>query len=287
MKFLQFSFIIILLISCSAKKRAIETNKKEVTTIIQPIDTTTATQNKPKDSSVVKTEIVNEEPIPEHDTTLFYPEAFNHNTWNVLLLKHVSSAGKVNYKGFLKNHKELLHYIDELNNNRPNNDWTKPDKLAYWINAYNAFTVDLILRYYPLKSIKDIKDPWKQRHWKLGDKWYNLDEIEHQVLRKMNEPRIHFAINCASVSCPKLQNSAFNSTHIYEQLTQATKAFLGDLEKNDLSDDPIKLSKIFKWFAKDFSQNTTLIEFLNKYSDETVYSSSKKKFMDYNWNLNE
>ena len=77
--------------------------------------------------------------------------------------------------------------------------------LAFWMNAYNALTIDLILRNYPVDSIKDIKNPWDQRLWKLGDKWYNLNQIEHDILRKMDEPRIHFGIVCASFSCPKLQ----------------------------------------------------------------------------------
>ncbi|TBN05668.1 DUF547 domain-containing protein [Hyunsoonleella flava] len=228
-----------------------------------------------------------EEPILEHDTILYYPEAFNHDSWDDVLEKYVSTDGNVDYSGLKKSRGVLLKYIELLANNTPNNDWTKEDKLAYWINAYNALTIDLILRNYPIKSIKDIKDPWKQRHWKLGKKWYNLDEIEHQILRKMDEPRIHFAIVCASDSCPKLQNDAFTASNLEQQLTKATEEFLSDKSKNDLSDNPIKLSKIFKWFSKDFNQNTNLIDFLNKYSEETVYHSTKIRYMDYNWDLNE
>ncbi|MDC1365318.1 DUF547 domain-containing protein [Algibacter sp.] len=121
----------------------------------------------------------------------------------------------------------------------PNDSCTKEDKLAYWINAYNVLTVDLILRHYPIKSIKDIKKPWDQRYWKLGDKWYNLNEIEHQILRKMNKPRIHFAIVCASFSCPKLQNKAFEPANLYTQLSNATKSFLSDSKRNSISENNI------------------------------------------------
>jgi hypothetical protein len=170
---------------------------------------------------------------------------------------------------------------------QPANSWTREDKLAYWINAYNALTIDLIVRNYPTKSIKDIKDPWNQRLWKFGDKWQNLSDIEHKILREMNEPRIHFAIVCASVSCPKLQNVAFTASNLEEQLTKVTKEFLSDSSKNELSEDSIKLSKIFKWFKKDFEQDSSLIDFLNLYAQVTILSGAKKSFKDYNWDLND
>ncbi|WP_248724114.1 DUF547 domain-containing protein [Seonamhaeicola sp. ML3] len=229
-----------------------------------------------------------EEPIVEHETTLYFPEKISHDSWNGLLAKHVSDKGHVNYKGFKKDKTKLNEYIKLLGNNLPNSEWPKTQKLAYWINAYNAFTIDLILRHYPLESIKDIKNPWKQRYWKLGNKWYNLDEIEHEILRKMDEPRIHFAINCASISCPILLNQAYTPESLEEQLTTMTRRFIADSTKNDLSKDPIELSKIFKWFSKDFQNgDSTLVEFLNTYSDNTIYSSTKRTFKDYNWNLNE
>ncbi|WP_290702080.1 DUF547 domain-containing protein, partial [Lacinutrix sp.] len=198
----------------------------------------------------------------------------------------VSDAGNVNYNSIKSNRKELTNYITALGDNMPNDAWSKEDKLAYWINAYNAMTVDLILRNMPIKSIKDIKDPWEQRLWKLGSKWYNLEEIEHQILRKMDEPRIHFAIVCASFSCPKLQNEAFTASNLETQLTDATKEFLSDTKRNKISKNTIELSNIFKWFKKDFEQDGSLIDFLNKYSDVSITSKAKKSYLDYNWDLN-
>ena len=164
-----------------------------------------------------------------------------HQLWNELLKKHVSEDGNVNYAGFKNDHKDLLGYIRILQISYEKiNSKTKRSKeelLAYWINAYNALTIDLILRNYPTKSIKDIKDPWDQRLWKFGDTWQNLNDIEHKILREMNEPRIHFAIVCASVSCPKLQNTAFTASNLDAQLTNATKEFLADTSKNELSKD--------------------------------------------------
>ena len=211
-----------------------------------------------------------------------------HRSWNVLLNEHVSETGSVDYKGFNADRVKLKAYINELANNVPDdNTASKNEKLAYWINAYNALTIDLILENYPLESIKDIKNPWEQKLWKLGGRTYNLNEIEHDILRKLNEPRIHFAIVCASVSCPKLLNEAFTASNLEEQLTNATKEFLSDSSKNEISKNEIKLSKIFKWFKKDFEQNGSLIDFLNQYSEVKISDSVKKSFKNYDWELND
>ncbi|MBP0903508.1 DUF547 domain-containing protein [Mariniflexile gromovii] len=211
----------------------------------------------------------------------------NHDAWDKLLKKHVSNDGLVNYKTFKTDNKALNNYITSLSEHTPNDATSKEEKLTYWINAYNALTIDLILRHYPTKSIKDIKDPWDQRLWKLGRTWYNLNDIEHKILRKMNEPRIHLAIVCASVSCPKLSNEAFSTVSLEQQLTKATKDFLTDTSKNSISEDTLELSKIFQWFAKDFKQNGDLIDFLNKYSSIKISGKAKINYKDYNWGLNE
>ncbi|MBE9489992.1 MAG: DUF547 domain-containing protein [Bacteroidetes bacterium] len=240
----------------------------------------------------VETETIIEKPIVEDivkaEKIIIKPqEAFNHSAWNDLLQKYVSNQGNVNYKGFKTEHTALKNYIQSLSKNTPTETWTRADKLAYWMNAYNALTVDLIVRHYPLKSIKDINSPWGQRLWKLGSKWYNLEEIEHQILRKMNEPRIHFGIVCASISCPKLQNTAFEASKIEAQLNKATKEFLADTTKNNLSKNSIKISKIFKWFSSDFKENGSLVDFINKYSEIVISQNASKSYKDYDWNLNE
>lgn len=210
-----------------------------------------------------------------------------HKLWDELLKKYVSNSGKVNYNALKENHEELLEYIKILQATYEKRSLTKDESLAFWINAYNAMTIDLILKHYPIKSIKDIKEPWKQRYWKLGNKWYNLNDIEHSILRKMNEPRIHFAIVCASFSCPKLQNEAFSNINLDKQLTRVTKQFLNDSDRNSITENNIELSKIFKWFSSDFKQNGSLIDFLNQYSDITISNKAKISFKTYNWNLNE
>lgn len=214
-------------------------------------------------------------------------EAFDHSMWHELLQAYVSEQGNVNYKAFKANRQPLNNYIKSLAQKMPDDTWTKNDVLAYWINAYNALTVDLIIRNYPLESIKDIKNPWDQRLWKLGKKWYNLDEIEHQILRKMDEPRIHFAIVCASFSCPKLQNYAFTAENLEEQLTESTKTFLGDPKRNRITENRLELSKIFQWFTKDFKKNGSLVDFINTYTDIEIDSNAKTRYLDYNWDLND
>tara|TARA_R110000868_G_scaffold28241_21_gene106216 strand:- start:3570 stop:4274 length:705 start_codon:yes stop_codon:yes gene_type:complete len=217
----------------------------------------------------------------------FQAQNLDHSLWTNFLEKHVSDEGNVNYKTIKTNPESLNSYIQNVSKSIPDESWSKNETLAYWINAYNALTIDLILRNYPIKSIKDIKKPWQQRLWKLGEKWYNLDDIEHQILRKMDEPRIHFAIVCASVSCPKLLNEAYSADKLEHQLTKATRDFLSDHSKNSISEKSLELSKIFKWFSSDFTKSSSLINFLNLYSDIQISENATIKFKDYNWKLNE
>jgi hypothetical protein len=209
-----------------------------------------------------------------------------HRPFNTLLKDNVSSAGNVNYNGFKSNRKTLLAYITALGENLPEDNWTKNEKLAYWMNAYNAMTIDLILRNQPIASIKDIKNPWDQRLWKLGEKYYNLDEIEHQILRKMGDARIHFGINCASFSCPPLLNEAFIPSNVDAQLDLVAKKFINDSSRNSIAENNVEISNIFKWFSKDFKQNGSLIDFLNKFSEVEISEDAKVRYMDYDWALN-
>ena len=169
--------------------------------------------------------------------------------------------------------------------------------LAYWINAYNGFTVKLIVDNYPVESIKDlgpalkiplIKDVWHYKFFKIGGQESSLDEIEHSILRKeFEEPRIHFAINCASVSCPPLLNEAFEAETINAQLDKVAKGFINDSSRNKISAEAVQVSSIFSWFKGDFTKNGDLIDFLNKYSKTKIKSNAKISFLDYDWNLNE
>jgi len=219
-------------------------------------------------------------------STFVNAQSFDHSKWESLLQSHVSNQGIVDYKSIKNNVAKLDAYLNQLAKTSSTESWSKDEKLAYWINAYNAFTVKLIVDNYPLKSIKDIGKPWDKKFISIGDDLISLNHIEHEILRKMSEPRIHFAIVCASYSCPNLLNKAFKAECLDKQLTDATKAFLAS-DKNNISSNKIEISKIFSWFADDFKQNGTLIDFLNTYSEIQISKKAKKKFMDYDWNLNE
>jgi hypothetical protein len=214
-------------------------------------------------------------------------EAFNHQSWNDLLQKHVSADGTVHYIGFKQDHLALKSYLKALSKNIPAKNWNKSDVLAYWMNVYNAFTIKLILNNYPLKSIKDIKEPWDFRFFKLGNKWYTLNDVEHRILRKMGDPRIHFGINCASISCPPLLNKAFTAQNVDHELEKLAINFINDTKRNTITSKSVRLSKIFTWFAKDFKTEGSIIHFLNKYSKITINTNAKKSSKKYNWNLNE
>ena len=216
-----------------------------------------------------------------------YVTIVNHTTWNQLLKKHVSDQGKVDYLGFKKDLTELNAYLDWLSNSKPSETWSKDQLMAFWINAYNALTIKLIVDRYPISSIKDIYSPWNIKVITIANKKLSLNNIEHDILRKMGDPRIHFGIVCASISCPKLQNEAFNTQNTNRLLNKASKEFLADSTKNELTTDAVELSKIFKWFAKDFKQEGSLIDFLNKFADIRIASDATISFKDYNWGLNE
>lgn len=213
-------------------------------------------------------------------------ETVNHDSFNDLLKAYVSPTGNVDYNGFKSNWGKLRNYIKLLGEQTPTDAWSQEEKLAYWMNAYNAMTIDLILRHYPLESIKDIKNPWDQRFWKLEDSWYNLNQIEHNILRKMGDARIHFGINCASFSCPPLLNEAFTAASVDDQLDKLARNFINDSSRNTITTERVEVSKIFSWFAKDFKTEGSLIDYLNKYATTPISPSAKVRYKTYDWTLN-
>ena len=208
-----------------------------------------------------------------------------HHRWNNQLQEFVSETGLVNYKAWKKNQNSLDAYINTLSNNPPRDGASKNYKLAYWINAYNSLTIKLILENYPLKSIKEIESPWNIKCFNMEGNNYSLGEIEHKILRKMGESRIHFAINCASISCPKLLNKAYQEKKIESQLVSATSSFLLDPSKNVLTNKKLSLSKIFFWFKKDFGSKKERLDFIKKYSN-LKFDKPIINYLDYDWSLN-
>ncbi|MBT8281450.1 MAG: DUF547 domain-containing protein [Muriicola sp.] len=224
---------------------------------------------------------------PQSRNTLQSGDELDHSAWTKLLQENVTKEGFVDYPGFMKKKAELEAYLNYLGNNEPSARESKSEKLAFYINLYNAATVHLILENYPLKSIKDIDNPWGEKRIRLGSDRVSLSKIEFGILRKMNEPRIHFAINCASYSCPKLMETAFTARGIELQLQQATMGFINDNSKNRISKEEVQLSPIFKWYRGDFTQNSSLIEYLQPFTRIDLQENTKLSYLPYDWSLNE
>jgi len=211
--------------------------------------------------------------------------ALSHEPLNMMLKKYVSANGAVNYAGF-KSDPNMGRYIGTLESANPAS-MTRKEKMAFWINVYNVYTIKLIIDNGIPKSIKDIGSPWDKKFIPIAGKTYSLNQVENEILRpQFNDARIHFAINCASVSCPKLHNAAFTAENLEGKLTKLTREFVNDSKMNQISAESIKVSSIFDWYAVDFKNNGTLIDWLNKYSNTNINSDAKLSYMTYNWNLN-
>lgn len=214
-------------------------------------------------------------------------QAITHDDWNALLQKYVSASGKVNYKGFKTDKAKLDAYLKKLETNAPASSWSRNEKLAYYINAYNAFTVKLIVDNYPTSSITNLKGgkPWDVKWVKLGSKTYSLNNIENDIIRpQFKESRIHFAVNCAAKSCPPLLNKAWTASNLSRHFEAQAKAFVNNPKYNKVSANSVEISKIFEWYADDFGD---IITYLNKYSNTKINAGAKVNYMEYDWNLNE
>lgn len=209
----------------------------------------------------------------------------NHGPWDALLQKHVNGSGKVNYAGIKANEAALDAYLASLAKEIPDGQWDRKEAMAYWINAYNAYTVKLILNNYPLKSITDLDggDPWKVKWINLAGKKYSLNNIEHDILRpRYKDARIHFAVVCAAESCPPLPNRAFTASNLNRMMEQKARAFIRNSKFNQTTGE-VKVSKIFDWYGEDFGDLRT---YLNKYATTPIPEGTDIGYMDYDWSLN-
>jgi hypothetical protein len=238
----------------------------------------------------------------------------SHALWNTLLEGHVhwtadGSTSKVDYAGFSRESAKLDDYLGQLSrvDRATFNGWNQDDRQAFLINAYNAATVKLILTRYPkLESIKDLgslfSSPWKKDFVVLLGETRSLDSIEHGLLRgasDYSDPRIHFAVNCASIGCPALRPEAYVGTRLDEQLADQTRRFLGDRSRNrlDAKADRLEVSKLFDWYAGDFDDHAGgVADFLARHADSLGLNSIARErlrrgelsitFTDYDWKLN-
>jgi hypothetical protein len=247
-------------------------------------------------------------------------ESFDHTyrAWNDLLRKHVvlidgGKASQVRYAEIRSERAQLQAYLDTLSSVRLQefHRWSKAQQLAFLLNAYNAFTVELILMRYPdLNSIRDfgrfINNPWKKRFFKLLGKEQHLDGIEHETIRApgvYDEPRIHMAVNCAAIGCPMLREEAYVADRLDGQLEEQVVRFLSDRSRNryDGATNTLEVSEIFDWYREDFSSGFRGIrsreQFFAKYAElltddpdgqNRIRSQTAKiSFVDYDWGLND
>jgi len=258
-----------------------------ITKTVEPIKEEVTPPPPPKVET--KPEPIVEKPAPKvEEKPIAKPKMpLSHEAWDALLRKHVSSTGSVNYGGFKSDKGTLQDYVNLLADNPPQSDWGRSKTMAYWINAYNAFTVKLIVDNYPLGSITDLEGgkPWSKRWIKLGGQTYTLDQIEKEILlKKYKDARVHFAVNCAAKSCPALLNQAWTASNLESNFERQTKSFINNSQFNEISPKSAKVSQLFNWYASDFGDVKT---FINKYSDTKLKSNAKIDFMEYNWKLNE
>lgn len=243
----------------------------------------------------------------------------SHSSWDILLKRHVllinqGYSSQVNYAGMQSDRATLQSYLDRLSAIRPEEyqRWTDAQRLSFLINAYNAYTVDLILSQYPdIQSIKELgspfRSPWEKRFFILLGEERSLDDLEHGLIRapgNFSEPRIHFAVNCASVGCPMLRHEAFTAERLSAQLEDNMRRFLSDSSRNrfDVTSGKMQLSKVFDWYEDDFKQDhqrfTSVKTTLAKYADQLANGSAEVRqrivrgdyqviFLEYDWRLND
>ena len=250
-------------------------------------------------------------PLATHAQT-----AFDHTyaAWDALLKKHVrwlpdGKQSRANYKGFAADRAALKAVLDSMSAvpRATFDGWSKAQQMAFLINAYNAFTVELILTKYPdLKSIKDlgsfVQSAWKKKFFTLLGEERHLDWIEHEQLRpRYNEPRVHAAVNCASIGCPALRDEAFTAAKLEAQLEDGMRRFMGDRTRNRVKGNQVEVSSIFKWFREDFEKGhggfkqveDVFATYAEQLSDQPAERAALKAkslgvgFLDYDWSLND
>ena len=219
----------------------------------------------------------------------------DHGIFGRLLKSHVQN-GWVDYRGFKKDERQLDAYLDQMAQIDPQT-LGRNEQMAFYINAYNAWTIKLILENYPgVASIKDLgsffRSPWKKKFVKINGETVTLDHLEHDILRPVfKDRRVHFAVNCASKSCPPLLNEPYSGAALDGQLEAAALAFVNDPQSNYLKGDTLYVSRIFKWFGEDFGND--IRKFVQSYARgefagrlEGQGDGLTIRYLDYDWSLN-
>jgi Protein of unknown function, DUF547 len=227
---------------------------------------------------------------------------FDHSGWDALLKRHVNAIGEVDYAAFKANRAPLDAYIAALAADSPDSRKDRfPDRsaeLAYWLNAYNALTIRGVVDAYPIRSVRDLGSSYgffRRKDYRLGGRKLSLDDVEHGIVRKRyQDSRIHFALVCASVSCPRLEREAFAGARLEQQLDNLTRGAMAE-NRNvaiDVKTKTVTLTAILKWYAEDFGGPA--LDYVRRYSSparvallDQIGKRPRVRFFDYDWSINE
>jgi hypothetical protein len=220
----------------------------------------------------------------------------DHTLYVELLEKYVQNH-TVDYRGFKNEEAKLDRYLKILEET-DTKKLSRDEQFAFYVNAYNGWTIKLILTGYPgIKSIKNLgsifKTPWKKQIARIDGDIITLDQIEHDILRPgFKDPRVHFAVNCASKGCPPLRPEPYRADILEQQLDEMTRAFINDSQRNRLEGKTLYVSSIFKWFSEDFHDD--VVGFFLKYAQGDLKKQMEEskgdiqvKYLDYDWSLND
>lgn len=220
-----------------------------------------------------------------------------HAPWDELLHQYVTPEGLVNYQGLLDEEDKLLDYLLAQRKVSPETaGWSAAEQQAYWINIYNAATVYMVLQYYPLSNVNDIRlkgrvhSLWEAPSVQVGDREYSLNQIEREKLTaRFPDPRLHFALVQGAVSGPPLLAEAYDGAQLPQQLDRQTKRFINDPARNVLAGPQPQLSSLFSFYAAEFGGPAQVLEFVGRYAHQPVAKpgTAPLEFLSFSWALND
>lgn len=243
--------------------------------------------------------------------TLMSKQPLNDEDYTEVLKKYLDASGRVDYGQLKRDRKKLDQFNAGIASVSPSayNAWTDPEKIAFLLNAYNALTLEVIINHYPTKSIREISGVWDRLEFTVVGQKITLNAIEHETLRKkFNEPRIHMALVCASIGCPKLRKEPYTAEKLNTQLDQQARIFLASPSnfRIDRETGKVYVSSLFKWFGEDFQKNygkpeniqglndkeAAIVNFISRYvsPDDRTYLEQGKyqiNYLNYDWSLND
>ena len=256
--------------------------------------------------------------------SLSFPQVdFSYDDYRAVLSRYVDDNGMVNYSSLKADRRQLDRFVQNLGalDRAEYDTWTQPEKLAFWINSYNALTLKVIIDNYPIKSsrlrsvlypknsIRQISGVWDKKKFRVMGESVTLDHIEHEIVRpKFRDPRVHMALVCAALGCPHLRNEPYTGSRLKEQFDDQTRTFLGHPQKFAINraQKKIFLSSIFKWFGDDFTvayppggnfahlngPEKSVLMFVSGYLNDSnkkyIFSEAVSiEYLDYDWTLNQ